>query len=292
LTNVLAVVVTYHPGPDLSRNLKALREQVDTVVVIDNGSTDIELIRRTALDAACQLVSNKSNVGIAAALNQAVVRAQDGGFAWLATFDQDSLPKAGAIAELIELYEKHPQRERIALVAMSHKDTGTGRDYHLPGDIIEETQAWRSVRATITSGSLIPTRIFREVGIFDERLFIDSVDHEFCLHCRSNGFLIIEGREQVMDHSIGSAVSKRILGLDVAFTNHSSLRRYYMVRNQLEVYFRYIFVDPYWSLRGFFYLVVSNTLVLTHEDQKGKKFKAMAMGLRDFVFRRFGARLM
>src|SRR5258708_29269327 len=122
LTDVLAAVVTFHPGADLTHNLEALRRQVAAVLVIDNGSADFASVERAALAAGCHVIANSDNLGIAAALNQAadLARAQD--YAWLATFDQDSLVPDGALAGLLAVYAAHPDRERIAIMAMSHPD--------------------------------------------------------------------------------------------------------------------------------------------------------------------------
>jgi rhamnosyltransferase len=171
---------------------------------------------------------------------------------------------------------------------MSHRDRATGRDYHHPEDIIETTPLWRSVRATITSGSLTRVRVFEEVGLFDDRLFIDSVDHEFCLRCRRRGWLVIEGRGQLMEHSIGAITEHPFLGRRIACTNHSPLRRYYITRNTLEVIRGYLFMDPVWTLSQLYYLLAGNVLILMFESQRVAKFGAMLRGSADFLLRRFG----
>ena len=117
LTDVLAAVITFHPGADLVHNLKALRRQVATVLVIDNGSADFASVERAALATECQVMRNRDNLGIAAALNQAADLARAQGYAWLATFDQDSAVPNGALAGLLAVYASHPDRERIAIMA-------------------------------------------------------------------------------------------------------------------------------------------------------------------------------
>lgn len=290
LETVLAVVVTYNPGPDLAENLVALRGQVRTVVVIDNRSDDAAAIEVQALAAGCRFVANPANLGVAAALSQGARLALAEGFEWLATFDQDSLIGPAAIAGLLAVHADHPRRDRVAIVAMSHRDRATGRDYHHPEDIIETTPLWRSVRATITSGSLVRAAVLEEVGAFDDRLFIDSVDHEFCLRCRSRGWLVIEGREQLMEHSIGAVTEHDFLGRRIACTNHSPLRRYYITRNTLEIVRRHLLTDPVWTLCQLYYLLAGNILILIFEDRPAAKARAMTRGGVDFLRRRFGPR--
>jgi len=283
-------VVTYQPAAYLRDNLDALARQSATLFVIDNGSENAAEVESLTHTAGGTLIKNSTNLGIAAALSQAARAALDGGYAWLATFDQDSRLAPGTIQALLDLRERHPQRERIGIVAPSHRDRGAGRDYHLPFDVIEEGPDWRIVRTTITSGSLISTEVFRRIGLFDDALFIDAVDHDFCLRCRRAGFLILEGKHQVLEHSLGDVVAKRVLGLPVMFTNHSPTRRYYMTRNPLAVYGRYLGFDPIWSLRGYAHLLVSTVLVLLYERERRAKLKAVLDGVRDFARRRFGPR--
>lgn len=289
--SVLAAVVTYNPDHDLSGNLLALRRQVAAVVVIDNGSAGAGDIERLALAAGCRFIGNGANLGVAAALSQAARLTMAEGFDWLATFDQDSLVRPGSIGGLFEVQAAHPHPERIAILAMSHRDRATGRDYHHPEDIIETTPLWRSVRATITSGSLTRVEVFRQVGVFDDALFIDTVDHEFCLRCRRQGWLVIEGRAQVMEHSIGAATEHGFLGRRIACTNHAPVRRYYITRNTLEVVRRYLVFDPAWTLPQLYYLGAGNVLILMFEAHRLAKLGAMLSGAADFLLRRFGPRV-
>jgi rhamnosyltransferase len=290
LAEVAAAVVTYNPDEGLAASLAALRAQIATVVVIDNASRNAREIERLALAAGCRFVGNAANLGVAGALNQAARLAMAEGFTWLASFDQDSLLRPGAIAGLLEVAAGHPSADRVAIVAMSHRDRATGRDYHHPEDILETAALWRSLRATITSGSLTRVSVFASVGLFDDKLFIDSVDHEFCLRCRRADWLVIEGRAQVLEHSIGAATEHDFFGRRIACTNHSPLRRYYITRNTLEVVRGYLLFDPRWTLSQVYYLCAGNILILMFESHRLEKFAAMMRGGADFLLRRFGPR--
>jgi rhamnosyltransferase len=286
---VLGVVVTYHPDAELPQHLATLRSQVDALVVVDNGSDNRAAVEQAALAAGCRFIGNGANLGIAAALNQGLAIALDEGYAWLATFDQDSHCPEGAIASLLALQQRHPRGAQVALVATAHRDRALQRDYHHWIDVIEETADWRILRAAITSGSLVRVDVLRTLGGFEDQLFIDSVDHELCLRLRRQGWLILEARDVVMTHSIGDASVERLLGLPVVCTHHSAARRYYQVRNLLEISRRYFFFDPAWTLKSLLQLVSGGVAVLLFEPQKGRKLAAMARGGLHFLRRRFGA---
>lgn len=286
---VLATVITYNPDDSLPRLLAALAQQSD-VMVIDNGSSSVGWIGEVAAMTGSRLVSNGANLGVACALSQAARIAIEQGYEWLATFDQDSMCPPGALAGLLDLCDRHPERDRIGVLAMSHRDRATGRDYHHPLDILVDGGEWRTLRSTITSGSLVRASLFPQIGFFDDALFIDAVDHEFCLRVRKHGWLVVESRQHVLEHSIGNATEHRLLGRRIVCTHHSPQRRYYMTRNQLEVCVRNVLADPVWAGKGILQFGVGSFAALLYETDKRAKLVAMLQGMWHFARRRFGPR--
>jgi rhamnosyltransferase len=285
---IAAVVVTYNPDATLERNLSAIRAQVDRLLVVDNGSADLAAVERAVVASDGRLVSNSTNLGVASALNQGLRLAKEAGFDWLATFDQDSFVPVDTLPGLLSIYESHPDREKIAILAASHRDRVTGRPYQGAFRVLEQTAKWRSVRAAITSGTVVRLAALATTGWFDDRLFIDSVDHDFCLRTRARGLLVVEGSVQVIDHSLGDISAHRLFWGTVNCTNHAPLRRYYITRNQLEIMRRHVLNDPVWVTLAAFDLLAGSVAVLVYEKERLAKIAAMSAGVRDFVFRRFG----
>lgn len=288
VADVLCTVVTYNPDETLSDHLRALRPQCGKLVVVDNGSVNADWVAEVAARCDCVLVRNSRNLGIASALNAGARMAVEEGFSWLGTFDQDSLCPPDAITGLLALESLHPRARSIGLLAMRHRDRVLQRDYHHRLDILEDAGRWRSLRVTITSGSLVRVDVLRQLGAFDDALFIDMVDHELCLRLRRHGWLVVEAKEVLMEHSIGAASIHKLLGLPMVCTNHSPARRYYRVRNQLEVSRRNLWFDPVWAIKGIGQLVAPALTVFLFEQQRGAKLGAMLRGLADFARRRFG----
>lgn len=287
---ILAVVVTYQPDETLERNLRALRNQSESVLVVDNGSTNSSEVAKVAKATGCRTIFNPTNLGIATAFNQGIAVAANEGFSWVITFDQDSLAPSGLLAGLLNLYRCHPARDLIGVIAPTHRDRATGEGYHQPGDRLVEHDDWRVVRSCISSGSLVPIAVYLKVGVMDEKLFIDCVDHDFCMRCRDNGFLVVESTREILEHSMGAATTRMVFGKPLVFSNHSAERHYYMTRNQLEIYRRCVRIDFYWVIKGFFFQMVTCVLVLLFEEHRSAKLRAMLDGLKDFVLRRFGPR--
>jgi rhamnosyltransferase len=285
-----AVVVTFNPGANFERHLQAIRSQASRVLVVDNGSASAERLRAIVTNTECEFLGNEKNLGIATALNQAAEIASSSGAVWLAMFDQDSALPDSAIAEMLSLYAKIECKERVAILAMSHRDRGTGGDYHMSEDVLSEGAEIRRVKTTITSGSMLKLEAYRKLGGFDEQLFIDSVDLEYCLRARSHGFAIVEATKVHLIHSIGSSERRSIFGRPFVLTHHSDDRRYYMTRNQLRVLTRYAKFDPMWSGHAFIHLVRMSVAVLVFEKERPRKLVAIAQGICDFVRGRVGPR--
>ena len=287
---VLAAVVTHDPDAGLAGRLASLAAQAEALVVVDNGSADLAAIEAAARAAGARLIANPRNLGIAAALNQAAALAREENFAWLATFDHDSLAPRGALGALLDLAERLPDRERAAVLAMSPRDRATGRSYAGAADTLAEGSGWREVRVAISSGSLVRLAAFEEVGPFDEPLFIDGVDHDFCLRCRAGGWRIVEASEVQLDHSLGAIGHARVAGRRIAISNHSADRRYYMARNGLELLWRHFRTDPVWSLGAARRLATGSLAAVLFERDRAAKLSAIAQGAADFACRRFGPR--
>lgn len=287
-TQVLAVVVSFNPDEALLDNLLALKAEAPHVLLIDNASTNSKHVRKMAQDAQVEIVENSENLGVSGALNQAIRYAQINEFLWLWCFDQDSKVAKNCMRSIEEFSDVGSIFARAAIISVPQRDIGTGRAYHNKLDILKEESRYRLMRSVITSGSLISLAAVEQIGLFDQTLFIDSVDHEFCLRARRAGWCVVEIQTPPMAHAIGNSEGYSVMGIRLISTHHSAIRRYYITRNQLEVSRRFFLFDPIWSAKGIAYLISGLLSVLINEDQKRQKILHILMGARDFILRRFG----
>ncbi|ACB73578.1 glycosyltransferase family 2 protein [Opitutus terrae] len=253
-SRVCAVVVTYHPGPEVPANVEAILRQVDRVIVVDNEASGASRERLAPLrdDPAVEWIENKENLGIASAFNQGVARALADGFDWVATFDQDSLVPETYIADLLAAYDRHPDRERVAVVAPLYRDRYLGFVYSPargPVPESEDGEAPVPVPVTASSGNLVSVAALRALGGFREDFFMACVDFEFCLRCRRAGWLVLEICGVVLSHAMGKYQQRRWLGLKPRINDYDAARRYYQARNLLILYANYLSFDPWWVIR-------------------------------------------
>ena len=185
---VCAVMVTYNPRATFIENIAAVAAQVGHVVVVDNGSSGETEQHLQELDTrpGCTVIRNRQNLGIAAALNLGVNHAIEAGCDWIATFDQDSRVSDGFISQMLETYQQAPHPEKIAVIAPTCVDRESGNRIRMLRSSNGE------VLLAMTSGSMMPSSAIRDIGRFDESLFMDYVDVEFCLRARQKGMLILQ----------------------------------------------------------------------------------------------------
>ncbi|MDB6115686.1 MAG: glycosyl transferase family 2 [Lacunisphaera sp.] len=291
VAGVCAVFITYHPGPEVIANLRAVRPQVRRMIVVDNESSAASrafLSGAFAGDAAVELLFNAENRGIATALNQGIARAVAAGHDWIATFDQDSTAPDGYIAGLLAGGTDYPGTRRIAILAPLYRDRHLGMVFSPGGPLPAGSRDTVPVSVTATSGNLVAAAAWREVGGFREDLFIDCVDFEFCLRCRRAGWLVLEVRTVLLEHAAGRWQQRRWLWKNPRFNDYPAVRRYYQARNRLIVLVRYLGFDPRWVLRDAWGYGCDFLKLLLFCGERGPKLRATATGFWDALTGRRG----
>lgn len=286
-----AIIITFYPSADITENIAALRDQVDEIIIVDNGSGDgyKKLWTRLTQQFGVNIVFNQENLGIATALNLGVKKAKANGHQWVVTFDQDSQATPGMIKTMLQTYEVYPQKDKVVGLSPRYKDRYTGliRSSHLAASS-PVTSPYAEALEVITSGNLLKLSVFGLVGYFNEALFVDYVDVEYCLRCITQGYKILEVKDAVLVHSIGLPRQHKLLWKTPATSDHSALRRYYFARNALYMYKKFAFKQPIWVIKNAYVLVKMIILVVLFEDDRKRKLAAIFRGLVDGVFGRMG----
>jgi rhamnosyltransferase len=282
---VCAVIVSYNPDQEIVQNIAALQSQVSSIVVVDNGSSEgsLAMLRQARSTYDFQLIENGRNLGIAVALNAGVREVKARGCCWAALFDQDSRVEPGFIDLMLEVFKGAPNPLQVAIVCPVYVDRHTGMA--LP--VLRSKKG--EILSAMTSGSLIPVTLFDRMGTFDESLFLDYVDIEFCLRSRRAGYRIVQSPRTVLHHSQGRLTRHRLVGRWFTSTNHSAARRYYITRNRLWVLGRFL-GDWEWSPREVRSMLMETIKIVLVEHDRLKKLKNTALGLADALRGRMGKR--
>lgn len=279
IDNTCAVVVTYQPDSELPDRLVSIREQVDRLYLVDNGSNEeaYALLQRLADESSTvELVANDTNLGIAVALNQGAEAALEQGYDWLLMFDQDSTVETGLFTALAAIYRQQVDCGRIGVIGSNYWHAATGQIAYNPA---RDGSASVNMETVITSGSLLSLHAFQEVGKFREELFIDSVDNEYCLRLRARGLRVLLSTRPLMHHPMGQQKRYWLFGRRPSCTHYGPARHYYLTRNRLTVMREWYARRPAWvwgECKAFF---VALLMLLLYEEQKFKKLCAVALGI-------------
>lgn len=233
--DVCAGIVLCNPDIDrLARNINAVMPQVSKLILVDNASENIDQVQQVVAYDKIDLIRNAENKGVASALNQLIDHADQQGFQWILTLDDDSISSSGMVAELLTATTRY---DRIAIVSSRTIDRDTAdstdnEDKRLPG--IED------IDMCITAGSLTNIKAVLDAGGFDERLFIDHVDHDMCLRLKRRGYKIIRVNTAVLFQEFGEeTVRRRFLWKVYTQRGYAPTRVYYQTRNSIYMLRKY-----------------------------------------------------
>jgi rhamnosyltransferase len=139
--------------------------------------------------------------------------------------------------------------------------------------------SWLEATYVITSGSFFSPRAFAAAGYFNEGLFIDYVDVEYCLRLKTLGYRVIEVHSAEILHQMGRLEENVLMGEPVHPTHHPPLRRYYQFRNALLLHRQYRESQRSWRLRNRITLIKMLILILFYEKQRLRSLLQILRGI-------------
>jgi rhamnosyltransferase len=236
---VCAVVVTFEPDPiGLQALLARLAPQVAFVLVVDNASAR-QPPRLAGGEAT--LIPLPHNAGIAAAQNIGIRTAAELGAGFVLLMDQDSLPAADMVRQLLRAHDQAAASGRrvgavgARIIDPEGRQEGFVRFRHGRYEAVPPTTDDVSIDCDmlISSGTLIPRAALDAIGGMAEDLFIDKVDTEWCLRAQAHGLRLLGAPHALLQHRLGDGSVRIWFGRWRQLRLHKPFRYYYMVRNGL-----------------------------------------------------------
>ncbi len=267
------VVVLYNPDNTILKNIYSYINFIDKLYVVDNSEQkNTELIKKLEEINKCHYIDNNGNQGIAYALNIAAKCAIENNVHWLLTMDQDSKFENNNLRELIDFIQNN-DTSKIGIVSPMHSEKE-----------VNNFDSQFCAYTTMTSGNLLNLDIYQKIGPFEEKLFIDSVDIEYCLRLYKNHFLIKRIKNVILNHILGNTQKKRFY----LVSNHNYIRRYYIVRNRLYIWKKYKEIFPEYIKYEKYVTLKEVVKIILAEKDKFEKLKMMYKGYRDYKIGRYG----
>lgn len=235
------VLVTYNPDiSTLIQCINSLINQVERIIVVDNTPLGIKELNSFNHENI-ELIYLYENMGIAYAQNIGIKKAMDNRAEFVLTSDQDTVYPENYIEGLMRCFMENTKELKIASISPIYIDENKENSlqpmvYFENGFLKKDysLNECKSVSHVISSGMLIPIDALNDIGLMDEKLFIDWVDTEWCWRAISKGFSVLQTPNVVINHCLGNP-SRNVLGKRI--TVHSSFRNYYKIRNAVYLLF-------------------------------------------------------
>lgn len=280
MCKVAAIIVSYNPDSNLFDSINLLLNQVEKVIIVDNGSKEkyVKYIKSINEDKI-EIILNKENLGVATALNIGVRKALENGYEWILTMDQDSKASPDMVKKMFNVYNSINREERKDILSIFPNFV----DERIQS--IEENSNMNSyeyVDADITSGNLLRAEVFDKVGFFDDSLFIDLVDTDFCMRLNEENIKMIKVRDAILYHSLGESQSVKSIFGKFNTSNHSALRRYYMTRNRFYIWEKYKGLNSFTLNRDKKLFKKEFVKIILGEKDKVNKIKMVLRGYKDY----------
>ena len=253
---VFSIIVLFHPNwVSLSQLIKNLDMQSTNIILVDNTP---EMERQYNyldfnLPKNLKYLDLKDNKGIAKAQNEGINEAIELGAEYFLIFDQDSSISENFVSPLLALHKKLvDDGNHVAAVGPVFWDIKS----NIVSPVVRydgikiikatplESEEFTMADHIISSGSLISVDAIREIGLMDEKLFIDYVDLEWGMRAKKKGYSCYVANQVKMLHSIGDK-SIKIPLLNKHVNVHSDFRKYFILRNAFYLAI-YSDLDFYW----------------------------------------------
>ncbi len=284
---ISATVIFYNPNEEVYSNIKSYINNVDKLYIIDNSDSLNEEIKNKLLNMYknIEYIFNGENLGIATALNIACDKAIEDGYDWILTMDQDS--SFLKFNDYLKCLDKLKEPENTAIIAANTM-------WHAK-DNIPLNPSFESEEnfLVITSANLLNLKLFNEIGRFEDKLFIDMVDYDYCMKANTLKYKIIYFKDILVEHSLGSVFQRRNIFTGKLRTKieHSAQRNYYITRNYFYTWKQYnkLFPKEFNLLKTINIMLIHNiTKILLYEDNKMQKITSKFLGLWHFIINKFG----
>lgn len=283
----IALITVYYPSEKVYQNVGEIAKQVDTVFVCDNTpAQNEEREKGFQTFPNVRYVFFGGNLGLSRAFNKILL---DSEYPWknndyVLFFDQDSSIEREHVNRLICEYESLVQAGRkVGCIGPMYFNTSSGI-VEIPKMKTPLNHESYEVASIITSSMLCTYGNLRDIGFWNENIFLDMADWDLCWRLRAAGKLCCLTKVVTLHHSLGHGEKK--IG-PFRLRMGSAFREYYQLREALYLLFQK-YTPLKFRVQFLALLFVRSPLHLLFLDQRGKRFRYMWMGIRDFIRKEHG----
>ena len=262
LPKITAVVILYYPSSDIIHNIQSYIKPLHTLYIVCNSPISPTLYKQLLAIDKINIIHHSQNIGIAKALNLALQKASQDNQQWLLTLDQDSSFKDNDFTLFLSSFQNHKNQKNLAIFTPIHNKK-----------FIKNRT--KNTSFVMTSGNIVNVAIALKIGGYDEKLFIDEVDHEFCFRLQKHHYIILQNHSIALKHHLGEIHTKGSKKVVL----YPSIRLYFMTRNYLYLKHNYQNAQPLFFKQRDKYLFIFFLKQIYYGKKKLQNIKMIAKGL-------------
>lgn len=226
---VPGVVVVYNPDDSVIDNIMSYIDDLSELYIIDNSeSVNKNFYQRLVYNEKIIYKIIGGNIGLPAAINIGFELLKEKGYEYAIYFDQDT-KKIDDFKLYFSILDDIPNDVGMIVPSLCIDRK----------KIKNNKREIQNVNFAMSSAAIYNLNIFNIIGKFDEKLFLDCLDEEYCLKLRKNGYKIIQVNKFKVEHHPAITIEKKKLFLKFKTGYHSPIRYYYQIRNMYFCYRKY-----------------------------------------------------
>lgn len=259
---ILVIVVTYYPEKELlERNVQAFIDHVDKVLIWENTPSPDKLEYRFIKHEKILYCGDGIN-SISRALNYAWEYANENGFDYLLTMDQDSY---------FENFDYYLDKT----IYCQDAPEGIWTPQMNGEQVLKD---YEEIDIPITSGMLASIDIVNKIGGWNESYTVASVDDEFFLQAHKYRIKKYKVQNASLLQRFGITQEVNIFGHKLELRNYGPQRLYDIYRNNIILIRKYPEID-YLRKNFFHYWLKAIVMVVLFEKQRFSKTSAIIRGI-------------
>lgn len=216
-TKIIGIVSLFNPLPSYRKNIQRVADIVDTLIIVDDSEVSHRHIVEVLLSDKVLYFWNGKNIGLSKSINFGIRSALELNADWILFMDQDSYPENNIVSVYKEYISSHDV-EKTALLAPQY-------DYDRHQRIAQS--GTKQISFANLSGSFISSRALQNIGLYDERFYVDGLDTEWCLRASREQFFLIECSRAVICHHPAETRYFKLFGKKIFPYGYSSVERHY-----------------------------------------------------------------
>lgn len=229
---IAALTIVYNTDlEEVLRNVMTYADKVERVYIFDNSpESNQDSFDKIEKKHHIYYIHGKGvNYGIGGPINHVAREIMEEGFDWLITFDQDSLVFTDTIDEMRKYVESSFFDKKVGVVAPN-----------IFGNLEPLSRICKDMVPYLTykneiiqSGAMHSLEAWHEIGGYNEALFIDFVDFEYCFRVKKAGYSIVHLNRCFLKHQTKDEYEEFFSKGDglVSRGKYSLKRIYYHFRN-------------------------------------------------------------